>query len=147
MAEPKQNNSEVAHIAIGAVVGAVLCLGGGLLATHIAKQYGNTALGGFSWSLPWQIGATAGEYELTGYVENGVDKTSNLSTLKAFGFQASLTLNDDKTGTLMLFGASRDITYDDTVIVIDGVSNAYSFENNSITFKDGNDELTFTKKD
>lgn len=90
---------------------------------------------------------SAGTYEMTAMSENGQDMTSTVESLKAFGLTATMTIKDDGTGTLSLFGTDYSLTWDDKTVTYGGQAVEYKFDGKTITF--GNDEtsLTFTLKD
>ena len=88
----------------------------------------------------------AGTYKLTGMEADGKDQSDSLSLLEGLGLSASLELNDDKTGTLHLFGEDEDLTYDKSNFTIDGKITDYTYKDDTIVFESDGTKLTFTKQ-
>ena len=74
----------------------------------------------------------AGEYELVDMQKDGESQALVLSLMKSFGISPTLTLKEDKTGSMNLSGESaEEITYTDK----------------KIKSKDSGDEIEYTYKD
>ena len=89
-------------------------------------------------------------------LESGTDKNldaDSIALMKTLGMEVRLTLNDDETGKLVLFGDSRDITWKATSntegeVSIDGASATLKLEDEKLTISDANGtSMTFAKAD
>ncbi len=87
-----------------------------------------------------------GYYEL--YEMSSGDQSyshEDLESLKALGLEVTLVLNEDKTGTLNLFGESMELTYNGKNMKVDGENAPYSYKKGKISMEQDDQKLTFEK--
>lgn len=82
-------------------------------------------------------------YEMTSEDQNYSNE--ELKSLKSLGFKVTLELNEDKKGTLSLFGDTMDLTYDNKNITVDGESTPYTLKDNKLSMEQDGIKLVFEK--
>ena len=90
---------------------------------------------------------TAGIYRLIGGKFNGEELgEEELELMESMGMSARLTLRDDGTGEIDLFGEeSEDLKWDDKEISIEGEGAPYTVEDGKLSIEVGEDKLVFQK--
>ena len=92
-----------------------------------------------------------GEWTLESGSDGNLTK-ENLDKMKQLGMEVTLTLKDDGTGSLNLFGEAMDVTWEATSntegkLTLQGESAALKLENGKLTMSDStNASMTFAKK-
>ena len=133
----KTNNSKTAKKSIaGSIIGAIIAA-----IVIIAAVIGITVLVDNLTK-----GAKPGTYELSAIKTGDEDKTESISLLKALGLSAEITINDDKSCDLSLFGEDLNCSYDKENLTINGSATQYTYTDTTITFEYNGNELTFTKE-
>ncbi|MBR2791025.1 MAG: hypothetical protein IKD70_10535 [Eggerthellaceae bacterium] len=82
-------------------------------------------------------------YELQSPTEPVTHETVQM--MEAFGLTASLVLNEDGTGSLVLFGAPVDITWDAKGISYQGSKVSYEYEDGTIILSTGEEKMIFKR--
>ncbi len=97
---------------------------------------------------PNVLAERAGTYEVTAMITDGKETPAeDLTLLKSKGLDCILTLADDGTGTVDLFGEKNDLIWDEESISAGGKIMSYTYEDRQIVLVNGNSTLTFTLKD
>ena len=93
-----------------------------------------------------------GSKKIVGYYElcemtSGEENYSHedLESLKSLGLNVTLELNEDKTGTLNLFGEEMNLTYDNKNMTVDGEAAPYKVEDGKISMEQDGEKLVFEK--
>lgn len=88
----------------------------------------------------------AGVYALTGMVADGEEAgEEDLALLTEWGLTATLTLYDDGSGVLNLFGEKLDLDWNAKSIRSDGEIIPFTYAQGVLTLEQDGDTLTFTK--
>lgn len=88
----------------------------------------------------------AGQYEITAMITDGdATPAEDLELMKSKGLNCTITLNEDGTGVLDLFGDLKDLTWNDSTISTAENSYAYTCEDGQLTITSGNSSLTFKR--
>ena len=90
----------------------------------------------------------AGDYRLIEMIdETGKDVTEDLSMLEEHGKTVSLTLNEDGSGLLNMFGEENEVTWTEAFVNLNGQDIPLTFEEGKLTISDteGKTVLVFTK--
>ena len=88
----------------------------------------------------------AGSYKLTAMVNEGEEATEDdLGLLESLGLTCMLYLNEDGTGSLVLFGTEMELTWDDSFLYMDGESTPFTLNGNVLSIEDGETSMTFAK--
>ena len=92
--------------------------------------------------------AQPGSYTLYGMVRDGEETPDDVIALLAEkGLDCSLILEEDGTGTLVLFGEESKLTWDEKTIANDLKSYPYTMEEGRITLTDGDSSVTFASEE
>lgn len=91
-------------------------------------------------------GATPGTYKLTGMVEDGEDMSDYIPLLESMGMEINLVLNKDGTGYLEMYGEQMELTWDANSITIEGESEPYTVDGDTLTISEDDTSMTFTRQ-
>ena len=69
----------------------------------------------------------------------------SIEMMAALGLTASLELNEDGTGSLVLFGAPVPITWDDENISYQGIKVSYEYKDGTLTLITRDERMVFKK--
>lgn len=87
-----------------------------------------------------------GEYKLVELVDAaGEDSSTLIDHVREQGYEVSLSLNEDGTGTMVMFTSAHDLTWTDTEIVINGDTMNLAYDQGTLTIsgKDGPGKMVF----
>ena len=87
-----------------------------------------------------------GEYKLVELVDAaGEDSSTLIDHVREQGYEVSLTLNEDGTGTMVMFTSTHDLTWTETEVVINGDTMNLAYDQGTLTIsgKDGLGKMVF----
>ena len=87
-----------------------------------------------------------GEYKLVELVDAaGEDSSTLIDHVREQGYEVSLSLNEDGTGTMVMFTSAHDLTWTDTEVVINGDTMNLAYDQGTLTIsgKDGLGKMVF----
>ena len=87
-----------------------------------------------------------GEYKLVELVDAaGEDSSTLIDHVREQGYEVSLSLNEDGTGTMVMFTSAHDLTWTDTEVVINGDTMNLAYDQGTLTIsgKDGSGKMIF----
>ena len=87
-----------------------------------------------------------GEYKLVELVDAaGEDSSTLIDHVREQGYEVSLSLNEDGTGTMVMFTSAHDLTWTDTEVVINGDTMNLAYDQGTLTIfgKDGPGKMVF----
>ncbi len=89
----------------------------------------------------------AGTYELV-EMSSGSETYSkeDLQTLKSYGLSITMEIKEDGTGSMSIYGESKEFTYDADNITVDGEKTPYTLDGNKITFEQDDTKMVFEKQ-
>lgn len=91
-----------------------------------------------------------GDWEIVGLVQSGQPTSEDdIALMKSFGLTVTLTLNEDGTGSLNLFGTVNDITWDvsgdSATLEMNGSTAELTLEDGTLRMVQGEDAITFAR--
>ena len=91
-------------------------------------------------------GAEPGTYDLY-ELQSPTEPVTHESVemMAMFGLSASLVLNEDGTGSLVLFGAPVAITWDAKTISYEGTKVSYEYDDGTIILSSGDEKMIFKR--
>ena len=98
-----------------------------------------------------------GKYKLYAYISNGEESTTMVSLMEGFGVSVTTEFNKDKTGTLNISGSDENevikFKYDDKKIYFEdseetgAEDSEYTYKDDYVTFKFGDEEMKFKRSE
>ena len=91
----------------------------------------------------------AGPYVVTGMITSEGDMSADLASMAAIGILPTLTIGEDGSGVMELYGTQTEVSFDFDAMTVTGVTDnedeqtPFTYENGEITIESGGTTLTF----
>lgn len=92
-----------------------------------------------------------GDWKLSGMTENGEAMSEDdIALMEAFGMAVTLTLNEDGTGSLVMFDEAMDVSWEpksatELDVTIEGDTTTGKLADDTITLEAGGDSMSFAR--